>query len=44
MLPVVPSAQQAAFYAGSATDVVQRWGASLAATVLFSKASLGQRC
>lgn len=34
---MVPSSQQAAFFAGSATDGVQRWGASLALTVLFSK-------
>ena len=37
VLPVVPSSQQAAFFSGSATDGVQRWGASLALTVLFSK-------
>ena len=37
MLPVVPSSQQAAFFSGTATDGVQRWGASLALTVLFSK-------
>jgi hypothetical protein len=34
MLPVVPNAEQAAFYNGSATDGVQRWGAALAATVV----------
>ena len=37
VLPVVPSSQQAAFFSGTATDGVQRWGASLALTVLFSK-------
>ncbi|PRW58401.1 phosphate ABC transporter permease [Chlorella sorokiniana] len=40
VLPVVPSSQQAAFFSGSATDGVQRWGASLALTVLFSKVAL----
>lgn len=40
MLPVVPFSQQAAFFSGSATDGVQRWGASLALTVLLSKASV----
>ena len=43
VLPVVPSSQQAAFFAGSATDGVQRWGASLALTVLFSKVGRGGR-
>ena len=37
VLPLVPSSQQAAFFSGTATDGVQRWGASLALTVLFSK-------
>ena len=37
VLPVVPSSQQAGFFAGSATDGVQRWGASLALPVLLSK-------
>lgn len=37
VLPVVPFSQQAAYFAGSTTDSVQRWGASLAATVVLSK-------
>ena len=40
VLPVVPFAQQAAFFSGSATDGVQRWGASLALTVLLSKVAV----
>ena len=37
VLPVVPFSQQAAFFGGTATDGVQRWGAALAATVVLSK-------
>ena len=40
MLPAVPFSQQAAYFGGSAADGVQRWGASLALTVLLSKAAL----
>ncbi|KAL4431055.1 hypothetical protein ABPG75_006311 [Micractinium tetrahymenae] len=40
MLPVVPFSQQAAFFSGSAADSVQRWGASLAATVVLSKVAV----
>lgn len=49
MLPVVPFSQQAAYFSGSATDGLQRWGASLAMTVVLSKvcvslALLGALC
>ncbi|KAL4425086.1 hypothetical protein ABPG77_010400 [Micractinium sp. CCAP 211/92] len=40
VLPVVPFSQQAAYFSGSATDSVQRWGASLAATVILSKVAV----
>lgn len=40
VLPVVPFSQQASYFAGSATDSVQRWGASLAATVILSKVAV----
>jgi hypothetical protein len=40
VLPVLPFSEQADFFAGSAAQAVQRWGASLALTVLFSKAAL----
>ena len=40
VLPAIPSSQQASFFSGSATDGLQRWGASLALTVLFSKVAL----
>ncbi|EFN59167.1 hypothetical protein CHLNCDRAFT_138041 [Chlorella variabilis] len=40
VLPVIPFAQQASFYGGTATDGVQRWGASLAATVVLSKVAV----
>ena len=40
VLPVVPFSQQASFFGGSATDGVQRWGASLALTVVLSKVAL----
>eukprot|EP00887_Chlorella_sp_A99_P005570 scaffold1.g5570.t1 len=37
VLPVVPSADQAAYFTGSSADAVQRWAGSLALTVLMSK-------
>lgn len=37
LLPWTPCAGQAAYFAGGAGDVVQRWGASLAATIVLSK-------
>lgn len=40
VLPVLPFSEQADFFAGGAAQAVQRWGASLALTVLFSKAAL----
>lgn len=39
-LPVVPFSQQATYFSGSATENIQRWGASLAATVVLSKIAL----
>jgi hypothetical protein len=40
VLPVLPFAAQADYFTGGAAQAVQRWGASLALTVLFSKAAL----
>ena len=40
VLPVLPFSEQADFFSGGAAQAVQRWGASLALTVLFSKAAL----
>jgi hypothetical protein len=40
VLPVVPFSQQATYFSGSATENIQRWGASLAATVVLSKIAL----
>lgn len=40
VLPVLPFSEQADFFAGGAAQAVQRWGASLALTVLLSKAAL----
>jgi hypothetical protein len=40
VLPVVPFWTQASFFNGGAAQAVQRWGASLALTVLLSKAAL----
>jgi len=40
VLPVVPFSQQASYFSGSATENIQRWGASLAATVVLSKIAL----
>ena len=40
VLPVLPFSEQAGFFAGGAAQAVQRWGASLALTVLFSKVAL----
>jgi hypothetical protein len=40
LLPVVPFSAQAAFFNGGAAQAVQRWGASLALTLLLSKAAL----
>lgn len=40
VLPVIPFPQQANFFTGGATDTIQRWGASLAATVVLSKVVL----
>ena len=40
VLPVVPFSAQAAFFNGGPAQAVQRWGASLALTVLLSKAAL----
>ncbi len=40
VLPVLPFSEQADFFSGGVAQSVQRWGASLALTVLFSKAAL----
>jgi hypothetical protein len=40
VLPLVPFSAQASFFNGGAAQAVQRWGASLALTVLLSKAAL----
>ncbi|RMZ53531.1 hypothetical protein APUTEX25_003353 [Auxenochlorella protothecoides] len=40
VLPVFPLASQAAYFSGGTAGAVQRWGASLAATVVLSKAAL----
>eukprot|EP00890_Picochlorum_soloecismus_P004225 jgi/Picsp_1/4803/NSC_02171-R1_protein len=40
MLPILPFAAQADYFSGGAAQAVQRWGASLALTVLLSKAAL----
>jgi len=40
VLPVVPFSDQASFFSGGAATAVQRWGASLALTVLLSKVAL----
>lgn len=40
VLPVVPFSAQASYFNGGATQAVQRWGASLALTVLLSKVAL----
>lgn len=40
VLPILPFAAQASFFMGGAAQAVQRWAASLALTVLFSKAAL----
>lgn len=40
VLPVLPFAAQAEYFTGGAAQALQRWGASLALTVLFSKAAL----
>lgn len=40
VLPVLPFAAQATFFTGGAAQAVQRWAASLALTVLFSKAAI----
>ena len=40
MLPVVPFSAQATYFNGGAAQAVQRWGASLALTVLLSKVAV----
>lgn len=40
VLPVVPFSAQASHFNGGVTQAVQRWGASLALTVLLSKAAV----
>lgn len=40
VLPVLPFAAQAEYFTGGAAQALQRWGASLALTILFSKAAL----
>lgn len=40
ILPILPFAAQADYFSGGAAQAVQRWGASLALTVLLSKAAL----
>jgi hypothetical protein len=40
VLPILPFAAQAGFFTGGAAQSVQRWAASLALTLLFSKAAL----
>ncbi|GAB4817711.1 hypothetical protein N2152v2_004757 [Parachlorella kessleri] len=40
VLPVVPFSNQAAYFSRGAVSSVQRWGASLAVTVLLSKVAL----
>ena len=40
VLPILPFAAQANFFTGGAAQAIQRWAASLALTLLFSKAAL----
>jgi hypothetical protein len=40
VLPIVPFSAQATYFNGGAAQAVQRWGASLALTVLLSKVAL----